>query len=341
MKVVSYAAHVPRGRLEPLEYDAGPLGPDEVCVAVTHCGICHTDAAMIDNEFDISKYPVVAGHEAVGVVAAIGASVDSTRLRVGQRVGIGAISGACMNCEQCLTGKHNLCPKRDDTVLRGGRGAFASHVRASNWHFAYPIPDEIASEDAGPLLCAGITVFTPLLRHGVQPTDRVAVVGIGGLGHLALQFMSKWGCDVTAISSSSDKEEQAREFGARHFINAKDPSKLKSVANSFDFVMSTVSGDLPWDDYVATLKPQGKLCILGGAKRPISVSMMNLLPHEKVIAGGIPGSPVETTQMLAFAARHGIKPLVETFPMSQINQALEHVRQGKPRFRAVLVASNS
>jgi len=338
MKVVSYAAHEPHGRLEPSVYDAGPLGPDEVDVAVTHCGICHTDVAIVDNEWGFSKYPVVAGHEAVGVVAAIGANVDSTRLRVGQRVGVGAISGACMKCEHCLAGNHNLCPGRDDTVLRGHRGAFASHVRASNWHFAYPIPDEIASEHAGPLLCAGITVFTPLLRHGVRPTDRVAVVGIGGLGHLALQFMSKWGCDVTAISSSSDKEEQARAFGARHFINAGDPNGLKNAANSFEFMLSAVSGDLPWDDYVATLKPQGKLCIVGGAKKPISVNMLSLLLREKVIAGGIPGSPVETSQMLAFAARHGIKPMVETFPMSQISQALEHVRQGKPRFRAVLVA---
>jgi uncharacterized zinc-type alcohol dehydrogenase-like protein len=150
--------------------------------------------------------------------------------------------------------------------------------------------------------------------------------------------MSKWGCDVTAISSSSDKEEQAREFGARHFINAGDTNGLKNAANSFEFMLSAVSGDLPWDDYVGTLKPQGKLCIVGGAKKPISVNMLSLLLREKVIAGGIPGSPVETTQMLAFAARHGIKPMVETFPMSQISQALEHVRQGKPRFRAVLVA---
>lgn len=338
MKVVSYAAHEPHGRLEPLEYDPGPLGADEVDVAVTHCGICHTDVAIVDNEFGFCKYPVVAGHEAVGMVTAMGTNVDSTRLRVGQRVGIGAISGACMNCEDSLAGKHNLCARRDDTVLRGDRGAFASHVRASNWHFAYPIPDEIASEHAGPLLCAGITVFAPLLRHGVRPTDRVAVVGIGGLGHLALQFASKWGCEVTAISSTSDKEEQAREFGARHFINSADPNELIAAAHSFDFVISTVSGDLPWDDYVKTLKPQGKLCILGGAKKPISVSMMSLLAREKVIAGGIPGSQVETTQMLAFAARHGIKPMVEMFPMRQISQALEYVRLGQPRFRAVLVA---
>jgi uncharacterized zinc-type alcohol dehydrogenase-like protein len=243
-----------------------------------------------------------------------------------------------MQCEYCVDGRHNLCARRDDTLLRGQRGAFATHVRASNWHFAYPIPDEIASEHAGPLLCAGVTVFTPLLRHGVRPTDRVAVVGIGGLGHLALQFMNKWGCDVTAISSSSGKEEQARAFGAHHFIHSGDPNGLKGAADSFDFMLSTVSGDLPWDDYMTTLKPQARLCVVGAAKKPISVSMMSLLPREKVIAGGIPGSPTETNQMLAFAARHGIKPMVETFPISQISQAVDHVRQGKPRFRTVLVA---
>jgi len=335
MKVISYAAYEPHGQLRPLEYDAEPLGPDEVDVAVTHCGICHTDVEVIDNDWG-ARYPIVAGHEVVGLVTALGANVDSSRLRQGDRVGVGAISGACMNCESCLAGKQNLCPHRDDAVFRGLRGAFASHVRASNWHFAYPIPDEIASERAAPLMCAGITVFTPLLRHGVRPTNRVAVVGVGGLGHLALQFMNKWGCEVTAISSSPEK--QARALGAHHFINAKDLNGLARAAGTFDFILNTASGDLPWDEYIKALKPQGKLCIVGVPTKPISLEVLSLLPHEKVVAGGIPGSQTETALMLAFAARHGIKPVVETYPLSQINQAIDHVRQGKARFRVVLVA---
>src|ERR1035437_3906450 len=338
MKIIAYAAKAARAHLEPFEFDAGPLGPDEVDVTVTHCGICHTDVGMVDNEWGVSTYPCVAGHETVGMVAAVGTNVDPKRLRVGQRVGVGAICGSCMNCEWCEGGKQNVCPNRVDTVMRGHLGGFATHVRASNWRFAYPIPEAIASEQAGPLLCAGTTVFTPLLRYGVRPTDRVAVVGIGGLGHLAVQYLAKWGCDVTAISSSRDKEEQARKFGAGHFIATKGTDELQKSAGSFDFILSTVSADLPWDDYLAALKPQGKLCVVGLPEKPIAVGAFSLLPVEKMIVGGIPGSVVETAQMLSFTARHGIKPMVETFPMAEADRALDHVRQGKARYRAVLVA---
>lgn len=338
MIVTAYAAHAPKARLETFTYDAGPLGPDEVDVAVTHCGICHTDAGMVDDEWGVSNYPVVAGHEIVGIVVAVGSNVDPKRLQVGQRVGVGAISGSCMRCEWCEGGKQNVCADRDNTVNRGFRGGFASHVRASNWRFAYPIPDAIASEHAGPLLCAGTTVFAPLLRNGVMPTDRVAVVGIGGLGHLAVQYLSKWGCEVTAISSSRDKEAEARTLGAVHFIATRDSDELKAAAGSFNFILCTVSADLPWDEYIGALRPQAKLCIVGVPNTAIAFSPFSLLPSEKVIAGGIPGSIVETTQMLAFTARHGIKPIVETFPITRINEALDHVRRGKARYRAVLVA---
>jgi alcohol/geraniol dehydrogenase (NADP+) len=338
MRITAYSANMAKGQLEPLEYDAGPLGPDEVDVAVTHCGICHTDVGMVDNEWGVSHYPVVAGHEAVGTVVALGSNVDPKRLSVGQRVGVGAISGSCMSCEWCKSGKQNVCPERVDTVMRGHLGGFASHIRVSNWRFAYPIPDAIASEHAGPLLCAGTTVFAPLLRNGVMPTDRVAVVGIGGLGHLALQYLAKWGCDVTAISSTREKEEQALALGAMHFIATRDTDELKMAAGSFDFIICTASADLPWDDYLAALRPQGKLCIVGVPDNPIEFNAFSLLPAEKVMAGGIPGSLVETEQMLAFTARHNIRPIIETFPMTDANEALHHVRQGKARYRAVLVA---
>lgn len=336
--ISAYAAKAAKAHLELFEYDPGLLGPEEVDVAVTHCGICHTDVGMVDNEWGISTYPCVAGHEVAGIVTTIGSNVDPARLQVGQRVGVGAISGSCMRCEWCLAGKQNVCPSRVDTVLRGHRGGFASQVRVRDWRFAYPIPDAIASEHAGPLLCAGITVFSPLLRHGVRPIDCVAVVGIGGLGHLAIQYLSKWGCEVTAISSSHAKAEQARGFGAAHFIATKDTDELKKMAEAFDFILCTVSADLPWDVYLATLRPQGKLCIVGLPQKALAVSAFSLLPAEKMVAGGIPGSPVETAQMLSFTARHGIKPTIELFPMAEANRALDHVRQGKARFRAVLAA---
>jgi len=181
-------------------------------------------------------------------------------------------------------------------------------------------------------------VFTPLLRYGVRPTHRVAVVGIGGLGHLAVQFLAKWGCDVTAISSSHDKDEQARGFGATHFIATRRTDELKKAARSFDFILSTVSADLPWDDYMAALRSEGKLCLVGIPDKPISVSPWSLIAGEKSIVGGQPGSIDETMQMLTFTALHGIKPMIETFPMKDANAALNHTRQGKARYRAVLVA---
>jgi uncharacterized zinc-type alcohol dehydrogenase-like protein len=189
MKVRAHAALSAKGPLAPFEYDVGPLGPQQVDVRVTHCGICHTDSAMVDNDYGFTQYPLVPGHEAVGVAAAVGAEVD--RLRVGQRVGVGPMCGSCMACEWCEGGLQHLCPNARLTIVGGHQGGFATHVRVDNWQFAFPLPDEITSEHAGPLMCAGATVFTPILQYGVRPTDRVAVVGVGGLGHLAVQYLAK------------------------------------------------------------------------------------------------------------------------------------------------------
>ncbi len=338
MQVNAYAALAANDALTPWNYDSRELGPNEVDVQVTHCGICHTDVAMVDNEWGMSQYPVVPGHEVVGTVLAMGSAVDASRLGIGQRVGVGALCGSCMKCEWCEAGKQHVCPNVVGTVMGEHKGGFASVVRVDDWRFAHILPEEIASEDGGPLMCAGTTVFTPLLRYDVKPTDRVAVVGIGGLGHLAVQYLAKWGCDVTAISSTHDKDEQAHGFGARQFIATRDTDELKKAAGSFDFIISTVSADLPWDEYMQALRPQGKLCVVGIPEKPIAVVSWNLIGGEKSLVGGQPGSLDDTRKMLEFTARHGIKPMVELFPMSEANAALDHTRQGKARFRSVLVA---
>ena len=336
MQIQGYAAKQAKATLEQSTYDLGELGPFEVDVRVTHCGICHTDVAMVDNECVISQYPGVPGHEVVGTVEAVGSAV--TDLAPGQRVGVGALCGSCMRCEWCIGGKQHVCPQVRGTVMGEHKGGFASVVRVNHFLFAHPIPDAVASEHAGPLLCAGTTVFTPLLRHGVKPTDRVAVVGIGGLGQLAVQYLAKWGCEVTAISSTHDIDEQAHGFGASRFIATKGTDELQKAAAQFDFILSTVSADLPWDLYMAALRPQGKLCVVGIPEKPISVVSWNLIAGERALVGGQPGSIIETRQMLEFTARHGVKPMVETFPMTDVNAALDHTRQGKARFRSVLVA---
>ncbi|MGS2590086.1 NAD(P)-dependent alcohol dehydrogenase [Streptomyces hebeiensis] len=330
----AYAVEQAGGPVQRLDYEPEPLGPLEVDVAVTHCGVCQTDVAMVDDEHGLSRYPLVAGHEAVGVVTAVGGAVDRTRLAVGQRVGVGATAGACFACEWCLSGRQHLCPDKDDLVFRGDRGAFATRVRASDWRYVHPLPDALAPEHAAPLMCAGITVFSAITRHGVRPTDRVAVVGVGGLGHLAIQFLAQWGCHVTAVSSTSAKADDARRFGAHEFVVADEG--LERVAGSYDFILSTVSADLPWDAYLAALRPQGTLCVVGVPAGPLAVQPLNLLVAEKSLVGGVVGTPMESRRMLDFAARHGIRPDVETFPAERLDEALEHVRRGRSRYRAVL-----
>jgi uncharacterized zinc-type alcohol dehydrogenase-like protein len=335
--VNAFAATTPGAELTPYSYDAGELGPLEVDVDVTHCGICHTDLTVIDNDWGATT-PVVAGHEVAGIVTAVGSLVDTGLLQVGQRVAVGGVAGSCMNCEYCLSGRQQLCFSRDSLAFRGDRGGFASSVRAGDWRFAYPIPEAIDLQHAGPLLCAGVTVFAPFIRHNIKPTDHIAIVGIGGLGHLAIQFARAWGCEVTAISSSPDKREQAAELGAHHFVAARGTDELSHAAGTFDFILSTVTGDIRWDDYLAALKPQGTLIVVGVPDTAMQISPIALVFSEKTIAGGLVASRNETVQMLDFAARTGVRPMVELFDMSDINQAVARVRSGEVRYRAVLAA---
>lgn len=332
MPVKACAAKGPKQPLESFEYNAGPLGPQDVDVRVSHCGICHSDVAMIDNDWGFSAYPLVPGHEVIGTVAAVGAQVDG--LKVGQRVGVGWFCGSCQRCEWCVRGRESLCANGRGTIVNHF-GGWADSVR-THWKFAVPIPDALDSTVAGPLMCAGTTVFTPMVQFGVKPWMRTAVLGVGGLGHLAVQFLARMGCDVTAISSTHSKDEEARKFGASHFLATRDTNDLKKAARSFDFILSTVSADVNWNDYVDALRPEGRLVIVGIPESEIKFNIFGALA-EKSVSGGCPGSPSENTVMLEFAARHGVRPMVEAFAMKDVNRAVDHVRAGKARYRAVLV----
>lgn len=328
----AYAADEPGGELKPFEYDPGVLGEEEVEINVEYCGICHSDLSMLDNEWGLTQYPFIPGHEVVGTVAALGEKV--TTLQVGQRVGLGWFSKSCMTCECCMSGDHNLCLTAEGTII-GRHGGFADKVRAHH-SWIVPLPETLNAASAGPLFCAGITVFNPIVQFDVAPTSRVGVIGIGGLGHIALRFLQAWGCDVTAFSSSADKEEEARQLGANHFVNSRDPKALEAVANSFDLIISTVSVDLDWDTYIATLRPKGRLHFLGAVPNPVSSQVFPLLLGQKSISGSPSGSPVTIARMLEFAGRHGIEPITETFAFDQINEAMDKLRNGKPRYRIVL-----
>ncbi|MEC4805162.1 MAG: NAD(P)-dependent alcohol dehydrogenase [Jaaginema sp. PMC 1079.18] len=332
MTIKAYAAQEAGGKLEPFEYDPGALGDEQVEIAVEYCGICHSDLSMLDNEWQMSEYPLVPGHEVVGKITAVGDRVQ--HLQVGQTVGLGWFSNSCMSCEWCNTGDKNLCPDGEGTIV-GRHGGFADKVRAhAGW--VLPLPDNIDPAKAGPLFCGGITVFNPIVQFNVKPTDRVAVIGIGGLGHLAIQFLSAWGCDVTVFSTSPDKEAEARELGASHFINAKEEGALAAVASSFDFIISTVSADLDWMAYIEALRPKGRLHVVGAAPNPLEIGIFPLLLGQKQISSSPVGSPSTISQMLDFTARHGIETMTEMFPMSEVNEAMEHLRNGKPRYRIVL-----
>ena len=330
--VHAYAVTQKGGLLEPYAYDAGELGPEQVEIAVSHCGLCHSDLSMIENDWGMTAFPFVPGHEVVGKIVAAGDQVKN--VTVGQTVGLGWTSGSCLHCRQCLSGNQNLCRQVEATIV-GRPGGFADKVRC-HWAWAVPLPEGVDAAKAGPLFCGGVTVFSPLVQFGVKPTDRVGVVGIGGLGHLALQFLNKWGCEITAFTSSEAKGEEARGMGAHNVVSTHDDAQLNSFAGSLDFVLSTVNVPLPWDRYFAALAPKGRLHVVGVVPEPIPVPAFTLIGGQKSVSGTPNGSPATVAQMLDFCARHGIAPITETFPMSEVNAALGHLRAGKAHYRIVL-----
>lgn len=330
--IQSYAAEKQSAELKPFEYDPGALGSEDVEIQVEYCGICHSDLSMLNNEWGISRYPFVPGHEAVGTIAQVGSAVEN--LKVGQRVGVGWNARSCMTCEWCMSGNHNLCLSLE-AVIVGRHGAFADKVRVHH-AWAVPLPEALDPATAGPLFCGGITVFNPIVEFEIKPTDRVGVIGIGGLGHMALRFLHAWGCDVTAFSTSPDKEAEAKELGANHFINSRDAAALKSVANSFDMILSTVNADLDWATYISCLRPKSRLHFVGVAPNPVATHVFPMISGQKSISGSPLGSPATVVKMLDFAARHHIEPIVETFAFDQVNEAMERLRSNKARYRIVL-----
>jgi uncharacterized zinc-type alcohol dehydrogenase-like protein len=332
MVIRSFAATAAGRPLEPFSYEPGPLGDEQVEVALETCGICHSDLSMLDNEWGQTRYPFVGGHEGVGRIVAAGPAVK--RVKVGDLVGVGWYSGSCLCCPQCLAGDHNLCSNAEQTIV-GRHGGFAERVRV-HWLWATPIPAGVDPLKAGPLFCGGITVFNPIVQAGVQPTDRVGVVGIGGLGHLAVQFLAKWGCEVVAFSSNPAKAHEAKALGAHEVVDSRDGAAVKKLACRLNFILVTANVALDWDAYFAALAPKGRLHFVGAVLTPVPVAAFTLIGGQKTVAGSPLGSPATTARMLDFCARHQIGAVTEDFPLSRINAALDHLRSGKARYRIVL-----
>jgi uncharacterized zinc-type alcohol dehydrogenase-like protein len=330
--IKGFAAHAAGAELLPYKYTVGALEPTDVQIEITHCGVCHSDIHLIDNDWGVSQYPFIPGHEIIGTVSAIGSGVRA--LKIGQRVGVGWQSNSCGVCEWCLKGRENLCTKMEGTCVHRN-GGYADSVRV-NERFAIPIPDALASENAAPLLCGGITVYTPIRMAGVNPSSRVGVIGIGGLGHLALQFARVFGAEVTAFSTSPNKEEEALALGAHRFVNTQDSNALKTLVGSFDLILSTINANLDWAPYIDALRPDGKLWFVGVPPAPIAVNAFSLISNNKSVHGSPIGSPSQLREMIDVAARHGVKATTELFPMSKANEAVARVKVNKVRYRAVL-----
>ncbi len=332
MPIQAYAAKSACAPLEIFQYDEKKLEDFDIEIEITHCGICHSDVHLIDNDWQISEYPLVPGHEIVGKVAKLGTKVK--HLGAGDRVGVGWQCSSCHTCEFCLRGDENLCAENQATCLHG-YGGFAERIIVDS-RFAFVIPDSLDSENAAPLLCGGITVYSPLKEFQVQAHHKVGVIGIGGLGHLALQYASKMGCEVTAFSSQADKEAEAKAFGAHHFVNSTDPEALESKAASFDFIINTAHANLDWNSYINTLRPDGTLCFVGVPSEPLQLPIFLLLAGRKRIVASPIGSPSRIQEMLGFSARQNIVAQTELVKMSEVNAALDRVRSNQAKYRVVL-----
>ena len=330
--VNAFAATEAGGKLSPFKFVLPEIGNEQVDIKVHYCGICHSDLSMIKNEWGMSTYPLVPGHEVIGEIVAIGSEVKN--LKPKDLVGLGWSSGSCMHCTQCMTGNHHMCQTAESTIV-GRHGGFADYVRC-HWSSAILLPAGIDTRKAGPLLCGGITVFSPIILAGVKPTDKVGVIGIGGLGHMALKFLNKWGCEVIAFSSNPAKKEQIIAMGATKVIDSTKPEELQSIAGSLNFILNTTNVTLDWNSYLVALAPKGRFHNVGAVLEPMAIPAFTLLVGEKTVGGSPIGSPATISTMLDFCVRHDIYPMVEEFPMNKVNEALEHLEKGKARYRIVL-----
>lgn len=330
--VNAYRSSEPGGRLEPYQFELPELAYGEVDIDVATCGICYSDVSMIDNDWGFTPYPITPGHEIVGRIRAMGSGV--TNVAVGDVVGLGWNASYCGTCRECLAGEQNLCSGAQSTFI-GRPGGYADIVRADA-AAVLPIPDGVDPRTAGPLMCGGVTVFNPFLAYSVLPTARVGVIGIGGLGHMALKLAKAWGCEVTAFTSSESKAELAKEMGAHRVLDSRDADAIASATDSFDLLLSTVNVPLDWNAYLGTVKPRGRLHVLGAVPEPLAIVNAQLMMGNRSVSSSPSGSPTAALTMLDFAARHDIAPICETFGFDQINEAIDHLRSRAARFRVVL-----
>jgi D-arabinose 1-dehydrogenase-like Zn-dependent alcohol dehydrogenase len=338
-----YAVYEKGTSLKKFSYKPRPLGPDDVEIKIAVCGICHSDVHQMTSGWGESIYPLLPGHEIVGKVTRKGANVS--KFEIGDRVGLGPHCWGCLrsDCAECSVGKEPYCSEKretyndrfpDGTPTRGG---YADYVRAHS-HFVVRIPEALSDAGAAPLLCAGITVYSPLRNWKVKPGDKVGVVGIGGLGHLGVLFAKAIGAHVIALSSSEGKKKEAAQLGADEYWVTSDKELLKKNTKTLDFILATTSGNADWDSLIRLLKVDATLCLVGLPEEDLKLPAFALCGGRRSFSSSAVGGPAEIQEMLDFAAKHSpkIEAWVKVFPIEQVNAAVQDLVDGKPRFRNVL-----
>ncbi|NGN66685.1 NAD(P)-dependent alcohol dehydrogenase [Streptomyces sp. A7024] len=337
--VTAYAALAAKAPLERTTVPRRPVGEHDVLIEIKYAGICHSDIHQARDEWGPGTYPMVPGHEIAGVVTQVGSGV--TKHTVGDRVGVGCFVDSCRECEQCEAGLEQFCQNGTATYNDHGRdgeptyGGYSTHVVVDEG-YALRIPEGIALDEAAPLLCAGITLYSPLAYWQAGPGKKVAIVGMGGLGHMGVKIAHAMGAEVTVLSQSLRKQDDGLRLGADHFYATSDPQTFEELAGTFDLIVSTVSAPLDFAAYLGLLKPRGVLANVGAPAEPIELALFSLILGNKTLAGSQIGGIAETQEMLDFCASHGIGAEIETIRGEQINEAYERVLASDVRYRFVI-----
>ena len=340
-KTPAYAAFSAREPLRAHTIDRRDPGPHDVVIDILFCGVCHSDVHQVRDEWGGSKFPMVPGHEIVGRVTRVGEKV--TKLRPGDLAGVGCIVDSCRECPPCKAGLEQFCQRGGAFTYNGTEmdrktptyGGYSTQVVVTE-SFVLRVPEKLDPAAAAPLLCAGITTYSPLRQHGAKAGDRIAVVGLGGLGHMAVKLARSLGAEVTVFSTSAGKEEDARRLGAKDFAVSRDPKTFKTLAGSFDLVLNTLSAKHDLAPYVGLLRPKGSLVLLGVPPEPHVIPAFALIAGNRNLAGSMIGGIAETQEMLEHCAAHDIVSDIEIIPVQQINEAYERMMRSDVRYRFVI-----
>jgi uncharacterized zinc-type alcohol dehydrogenase-like protein len=336
-----YATGGPSSALEPFNFERRELGPNDVLIEILYCGVCHSDIHQARNEWDNSIYPMVPGHEIVGRVTGVGPEV--TKFKEGDLAGVGCFVDSCRVCDNCKAGLEQYCEGHLVVTYNGTEkdektptyGGYSSQIVADE-NYTLKIPANLPLANVAPLLCAGITTYSPLRHFNVGEGQRVGVVGLGGLGHMGVKLAAAMGAEVTVFSTSKSKEEDARKLGAHHFVVTKDPKNLEPLAKKFDFILDTVSADHDINVYLDLLRRDGVMVLVGAPEKPAEVRAFSLLTNRRSLVGSMIGGIRETQEMLDYCAKNNVTSDVEVIPIQKIEEAYERTVKGDVRYRFVI-----